>query len=690
MVSSLSNKNPLPLVLGIAVFLGAFLLFLIEPVVGKIVIPRFGGTASVWNICLLFFQLTLLLGYALSAALNRLEAKRQIAVYLALTAFSACFAAIPAAALWRCDTDIDPSLSLLQTLFANVAVPVILLSTVSGIMQVWFRLARLGDPYRLYSISNFSSMLALLAYPSVIESRFTIGETLSHWFALFLCLVVVIGSAGVLTWKRLESAAPLAESPLSQEQEPGSNISESAGSRVGKFAFWTSFSALGSAVLMSSTAYITSDISPMPLLWVLPLAIYLMSFILVFGDIKTYKRVPYLASWMLIVALEELIPPGGFVLRMVLNLVLIFQMCMICNGELALSKPHAERLTTFYLALALGGFIGGLLVAIVAPLVFEFNAERIIVLYILAVYSVYQLSVKKFLARPNKTLGYISLLIVLISVVVASWSLGRAPNVIHRERNFYSAVQVKKEGDSLVMYHGKVNHGQQFILPSRQDEPSGVYWWQVGVIDEFMRQLRAGGPLRYGDVGLGVGVLCIYGRPGDTIDYFELDPKVLSIARKYFTFLARSKAKVDVSIGDGRAILEKLPPQKFDILIIDAFNGDAVPCHLLTKEAVTVYEKHLKADGLLVFHVSNLYLDLAPLLGNLARDLGMKSCIILKGGVTYVAMSRSPETIAGLIDFVKSKRLDANQYYIGNTPCPPGLKVWSDDQSNLMSVLRLQ
>ncbi|MBY0359391.1 MAG: fused MFS/spermidine synthase [Candidatus Obscuribacterales bacterium] len=678
MNEGLPEKRLLAVLLGSTVFFGAFLLFLIEPVVGKIVIPRFGGTASVWNVCLLFFQTTLLLGYALSSVLNSLPGRRQILVYLSLLALATFSAFNLTGSSWHCDPDIEPAFSLLKTLFANIAIPAIMLSTVSGIMQVWFRMAQLGDPYRLYSISNFSSMLALLCYPTVIESNFTIGSTVNYWAVSFLAMAIMACGAAFLTWRNLSPVVAVSNQVVSE-------LAEKILPR--QFVFWTLFSALGSAVLMSSTAYITADVSPMPLLWVLPLALYLLSFIFVFGNVSTYKRDLYLISWMPIAACEQFLPQGGFLLRLLLNLILIFQLCMICNGELALSKPKAEKLTTFYLAIALGGFLGGFLVGIVTPLIFEFNAERIIVLACIAVYSVYQLSIKQFLARPNKTLGYLSLALVGITLVVAAFGLGRGPNIIDRQRNFYSAVQVKKEDECLVMYHGKVNHGQQYIDPAKQDTPAGVYWEQVNIVDEFIRQKRGTNPISYGDVGLGVGVLGAYGKPGDRIHFFELDPKVVRIAKEHFTFLKRTKATLDISVGDGRAILEKLSPQAFDVLIVDAFNGDAIPCHLLTKQAAEIYLKHLKNDGLLVFHVSNSYLNLPPLLGKLAEELGLKSCVMVSKGAMYVVMSKEPSMIEELTAFAKIKSPDASKFYVDQTPSPKDMRVWTDDQSNLMSVI---
>ncbi len=353
-------------------------------------------------------------------------------------------------------------------------------------------------------------------------------------------------------------------------------------------------------------------------------------------------------------------------------------------------QAQAEKLTTFYLAMALGGWLGGVLVGLVAPAVFNFQAERLVVIATIAGYTVYELSIKKFIQRKQKTLTYASAAVVAAGIAgTIVWMSVLPPTTVYRERNFYSAIQVKNENGCMVMYHGRIKHGSQYLALDKQNQPVDYYWLPVDVIDAFVRQYRKQ-PVYYGSVGLGVGVLAAYGKPGDRIDYFELDPKVVKLARKYFTFIDKSKAsKIDIAVGDGRRLLEELPPQQFDILFIDAFNGDAIPSHLLTKQAGEVYLRHIKPDGFIAFHVSNLYLNLPPLLGKLAKELGMKGCVLVsKGATQYVVLSKRADLIDKLEAFGRSQRTNDNELFVCDTPAPPNLQLWTDDRSNLMSVIR--
>ncbi len=383
-----------PILFCTSTFLAAFLLFQVEPVVGKIVTPLYGGTASVWTVCLFFFQFVVLIGYIMTFVISKLPPKAQLFLYLTLLVISLFWSKIPARQLWTVGDNNAPIQNLLLALVQHMAVPCIMLATVSGIIQIWFAFARLGNPYPLYSLSNLGSLLALLSYPIIIEPHITVFSTLRYWSWLYCLLITIIFLCAFITNFQLKNiAAPEHEN---KDLLPENSVNNK------KFFKWLFFSTMGSATLLSYSSYLTSEISPIPLLWVLPLAIYLLTFILVFAQDKYYKRQFFLNSWMLLAICEPLAIQISFLLSLVINLILIFEICMICHGELALSKPSIKYLPTFYLALALGGAIGGLFISIVAPSIFSFEAERFFIIIIMALFTVNEVALKKFKASNKK------------------------------------------------------------------------------------------------------------------------------------------------------------------------------------------------------------------------------------------------------------------------------------------------
>jgi hypothetical protein len=668
----------------LATFLGAFLLFQIEPIVGKLVTPRFGGTASVWTICLLFFQSVVLAGYALTFTITKLPARIQLFLYLCIFGASLLWSQIPAGPSWQHGGSDHPVITLLTALTTRVAIPCILLSTISGVMQVWFGFARLGNPYPLYSVSNIGSIAALLAYPTLIEPNLTVATTLKVWSWIYWLLAACALVCAAVVWIRIRSSGlspDISDKHVKVPKAPPITAKE--------FVTWTFFSTMGSATLLSYTSYITSEVSPTPLLWVLPLAVYLLSFVLVFGDLRFYVRPLFLNSWMILCAIEPTCTQLSYLLGLFINLVVVFEICMICHGELASRKPDVTHLPGFYLAVAMGGSLGGVLVGVVAPAVFNFEAERFFIIAVIGSFTLYELIIKKFQERKQGRTVKVLIALLVIGLAV-TWFLLRPKDLVYRERNFYSAARVVKEGDCLIFYHGRINHGQQFLDPKRYDEPAGPYWMPISLVIGFLRTSMNNAPMSIGDIGLGVGVLAAYGRTEDKICFYELDPKVERIAKQFFTYLSRTHAKVDIKIGDGRAVLDGLAPQNYDLLLVDAFNGDAIPCHLLTVEAANIYLKHLNPDGLLVFHITNRYVNLCPVLGNLAQQLHLATCHIrFADAIDYIVMSRNPEIIAKFTNYASTHTKNYPYIEVSKTPVRPSLGVWTDDFANLFSVLRL-
>ena len=663
----------------LVVFLGAFLLFQIEPLIGKVVTLHYGGTASVWTICILFFQGIMLAGYFTTYLLSKLKPRLQLVSYLLLALISLGWSVIPSGQEWDCANVVEPVSGLLYSLTVHLAIPCILLATVSGMMQIWFALQNLGNPYPLYSISNVGSIGALLAYPLLIEPSFTISKTLSNWSWLYWILVAVLCATAILTWLRLssEGAAPATTAPSNTTR-----ISPTM------FIWWTLLSALGSVTLLAYTSHITADIAPMPLLWVLPLSLYLLTFVLVFSSYHFYKRIPYIFAWIVFVCIDPFFLNQNLQIGLVLNLILVFVTCMICHGELSNSKPVASKLPTFYLAMAIGGAAGGVFVGIIAPSIFKFDAERLVVVYIMSLGLLYFFALRKFIATKNLPMILISVGMIVGGTILVATS--RAPKqLIHWERNFYGSVRVVKEGDMLTFCSGRINHGQQYIDPAKADLPAGPYQLPLKLIFESLHHNQPDKPFNYGDVGLGVAVLAAFGHEGDRFTFYELDPKVERIARTYFTYLSRTKAQTAVHIGDGRALLNNHPPQEYDLLLVDAFNGDAIPCHLVTKEALQIYLKHLKENGLLVFHISNTFVDLRPVLGNLAKALNLHSCTIrFAGAMTYVVMCRDIKPIDQIYIFYQRNNKTYPAIEITKTPTNPRLPLWTDDYTNLTSILK--
>lgn len=664
----------------VIVFLGAFLLFQIEPLIGKIVTLHYGGTASVWTICILFFQGVVLAGYFVTFLLSKLSPRSQIIAYVVLALASIYWSTIPTGSSWDCTNVAEPVSGLLYSLTVHLAVPCIILATISGMMQLWFALQNLGNPYPLYSVSNIGSIGALLAYPTLIEPTLTISKTLSVWSWLYWVLVAVLLVAAVITWlsKPTQVITRLQSEGKAQAINPI------------LFLWWVGLSAMGSVTLLAYTSYISGDIAPMPLIWVLPLSLYLLTFVLVFSNYPFYRRVPYVLIWITLIVIEPLVLHQWQLIGLILNLVLVFVTCMICHGELVAIKPVPIKLPTFYLALAIGGAVGGVFVGLIAPNIFDFEAERLIVVFAVALLLLYHFALKKFIALKNYTMVAVTYALVLTGIVISLTSL-KPKNLVHWERNFYSSVRVLNEGELRTFCSGRINHGQQFRDKAREQEPAGAYWVPVSLVINYLRETTNHQAFNCGDVGLGVGVLAAFGRPDDRITFYELDPKVEVIAKKYFTYLTNTKAQIAIHIGDGRAVLDNQPPQDYDLLLIDAFNGDAIPCHLLTKEALQIYLKHLKQNGLLVFHISNNYLDLRPILGDLAQSLGLHSTTIkYAGGITYVVMSRDPAFTGQFLDFYAKYRDRFPSTEVTKTPVDPKLPLWTDDYTNLASVLKFK
>jgi len=673
---------------GATILLSTVLLFQLQPLIAKMILPWFGGSASVWTTCLLFFQLLLLLGYGYSHLLcTRLLPRRQGQVHIAVLLLAALCLPLQLNPQWRPLGDQDPLLRTALLLTVTVGLPYFALSTTTPLVQAWFsRQVPHGLSYRFFAISNAGSLVALLAYPLLVEPRWPLPVQTVTWsvgFGLFALL------SATLAWRQ-RLHAPL-------------NPAISAPVPARLQGLWVLLAACPSLLLVTDTRALTEDIAPVPLLWVLPLGLYLLSFVLCFDGRGWYRRwlfVPLAALGLLALACLPVQPFVALPIRLDLgmNLVSFFFVCMVCHGELAHIKPPANQLTRYYLMLAIGGACGGLLAGLVAPLVFQAFYEHSIALLLCAVsLSVLILSHSAKLRTPRLAWGLAGLLVLALAAtrVYGHWRDSR--DVTVSARDFYGAIQVvngfvngfvngvERQAAYRSLRHGQIVHGQQFIDPSQAQTPTAYYGLRSGVARVFSARAPQT-PLRIGALGLGVGTLAAFGQPGDWISFYEISPIVVAAARSEFSYLSASQARVDVVLGDARLSLEQQAPQQFDLLVLDAFAGDSVPTHLLTLEAFELYVRHLSSDGTLVIDVTNAYLNLAPVVKRVAEKLGLSARLIQSPGngrsllypASWVVVTRNAQLFADPALKRVAREIDAG----GPEP------VWTDDYSSLFSVLK--
>lgn len=655
------------------VFLGAFLLFQIQPTIAKVILPWFGGTAAVWATCVLFFQGVLLFGYVYAHWLAGREGNWPKWVHIALVATSVAALPVIPSEHWKPQGSEEPVTRILVLLAVTVGLPYFVLASTSPLVQAW--MARSGAaalPYRFYALSNLASLVALLAYPVVVEPLVATRSQARWWSAAYGVYAIVMA---VLAWRQAP-ASPRATDDTIDGQQPSAGIQ----------LLWVVLAALASAMSLALTNHLCQNVAPIPFLWVLPLGIYLLSLILTFDGDGWYRRLIFLplqglaiggTAWLLINQTPE--TPVRLVVPAMA--VALFIACMYLHGELAQRKPSPRFLTRFYLMMSLGGMVGGVAVSLGAPYLLKGNYEFPIALAICAIATL-------MLEYRKHWLGDL----VLAAVAVGATATAGAMILSARQaritaRNFYGGLRiVDSDGEGSprrTMVHGAISHGFQFLDPKRRLEPTSYYAVGSGVgavIDAFRRP-----GLRAGVVGLGAGALAIYGRAGETYRYFEINPQVRDLARSEFTFLDESAASVDVLIGDGRLCLEREPERSFDLIVIDAFSGDSIPVHLLTREAVQLYMSRLRADGALAIHISNTALRLAPVVAAIAADLQIPALLLPAEQDRAVGRYRSEWML-----LTASESLDRRPELRkrGLEVRERGFPIWTDDYSNLFNILK--
>lgn len=766
-----SRRVPYMAAFALTIFTGAFLLFQVQPLIGKYILPWFGGSPGVWTTCMLFFQVLLLGGYAYAHALSRhLKPRGQAVVHLALLAVALVSLPITPSDSWKPAADSDPTWRILALLAVSLGLPYLVLSATGPLMQDWFRRTSPGkSPYRLYALSNIGSLLALVSYPFYFETNFTRQAQAQFWSWGLAAYALACAVCARRVW-HLAPSGPAADAAAAAEPpEPG---------RAQRL-LWLVLPACASILLLAVTNKMCLDVAVIPFLWVLPLGLYLLTFIISFDSPRWYSRFYYtLALVGAMVAVCTALFEGAdmdIVWQIAIYSGTLFVGCMVCHGELYHLRPHPRHLTSFYLMIAAGGALGGLFVALVAPALFDNYYEMhlslgLIVLLLLVI------SWRGDAGLTPLRWRILCLVLALIGAAGLHRGLGAAGNWLRQEgfidfarasiwdragrfgwsawiglagtaalalwwerrgrrlnwrvltcgllgagllvlvmalslqirsttrgavvsgRNFYGVLSVfeyEKQNPlshHYLLQHGRITHGFQFVAEDRAPLVTSYFGPTSGLglaLRTFPRQQHQ----RIGLLGLGVGTVTAYGKPGDHFRIYEINPQVVEIARQPFSYLARSRARIELVMGDARLSMESEPPQNYDFLIMDAFSSDAVPVHLLTKEAFEIYTRHVKPDGAILVNISNRYLDLRPVVEHAARSFGYEAHHIdsedgsaddEEGGWRFYAASWM--ILSKNRDFMNREELRR----VASPPAPPrdDVRLWTDDYSSMFKILK--
>ncbi|MBP8298132.1 MAG: fused MFS/spermidine synthase, partial [Burkholderiales bacterium] len=649
-----------------------------------------GGSAAVWTTCMVFFQTALLAGYAYADwAPRRFGVAKHARIHEALVALSLIALPITVSAFWKPADGAAPIPQILALLAATIGLPYVVLSATSPLVQIWFsRTHPLRDPYRLFALSNTASLVALLCYPFLVEPRLVLRDQAWGWSILYAVFVILMVALAVRVSRRPDAL------PVEADAATGSQRVAAPALRTGRTQlWWLVLAATASALLLGVTNHVTENIASVPLLWLMPLTIYLLTFILCFDGQRWYSRETYFGPVLIAVgAMGWLLVDKTHQFDLLTQSVVfgagLFLVCMFCHGELVAAKPDPRHLGRFYAIVSLGGALGSALVAFVAPVVLPSYYEVALILVAVAVL----LAVAGHLwSRRALVLGLAGILgsIGIVYLNVANDRL----DSLWMGRNFYGSLKVRSyeapDSDNYHrrLVHGAILHGEQYQAPWAKHFATTYYTGTSGIGRAIDVKENASPAIRVGMIGLGVGTIATYGRKNDVFRFYEIDPQVPLVAMEYFSYLKDSEAVIDIVLGDARLSIEREQPQSYDVLAVDAFSGDAIPAHLITREAVQLFRRHLAEGGILAYHVSNRYLDLAPVLGTIAKAEKMTALHIddykgvgddnpIKSPSTWVLLAEKPETLAPIQQW-------------GKEPVEkPEWRMWTDDYHNLFQVLR--
>jgi hypothetical protein len=728
----------------ITLFLSATLLFTVEPMVGKMLLPRCGGTPSVWNACMVFFQAALLLGYAYAHVSTRFfGVRRQAAIHMIVILLPLLVLPVLFDSATTPPPQGNPSIWLLGQLAMVVGLPFFVLSTTAPLLQKWFAgigHPASGDPYFLYSTSNAGSLLALLAYPFLIEPNIGLLSQSKLWHVGYVGLVMLTICCAIVLWRASRRASPSPKNAMQRAQ--GGPAAEPPTFR--RRMKWVLLAFVPSSLMLGATMHIATDIASVPLLWVLPLALYLLTFIIVFARkpiVPHSLMITAMAFAILLMPLLSLGIPLKFWMAVLAHLLVFFVIAMVCHGEMARTRPGASHLTEFYFWMSLGGVLGGLFNSLVAPLIFtsvleyplmlvaacflrparKDTAERpafdlvdgvwfagLIATAVVSVWAalrfenlnpyvanalVYGVPAVMCFSFKERPLRF-ALGVATVFLAVGYYADTKTGNVLRADRNFFGVNRVCFDAHNHfhLLVNGNTIHGLQRVYPKPSCEPTG-YYCRSGPLGDVFKAFS--GPMlkpQVAVIGLGTGGMAAYAQPEHQFTFYEIDPAVVDIARspQLFTFLRDCRAKYDIVLGDARIQLAKAPNRQFDMILLDAFSSDSIPLHLLTQEALDIYLRKLKAHGVLVLHISNRYLNLEPTLGQLALanklsclsrtelDVSKEERENGKCFSQYMVMARQTSDLGALAENARWTVVKPS----GNT------RVWTDDYSNILSVLR--
>ncbi len=624
----------------------------------------------------MFYQVALLAGYLYARLLTRLaSAKMQAGIHIAVLAISLLLLPIGPSEHWKSLSAENPSWLIFRMLAASIGLPFLALSATSPLLQAWLARSGSEEPYRMFAISNFASLAALLAYPTLIEPLFGTRKQSVAWSLLYICFVAL---CAVVTWQTRH------ENQLCHAQTARGNVPAM------RKLLWFALAACGSMLLLSVTNHIDENVAAVPLMWILPLAVYLLSFVFSFGRFNIYRR----SLWIRLLAFA--LGTLGYAIYNINSLIAIqislpiflgglFICCIFCHGELNRLRPHAQDLTGFYLLIAAGGAAGAIFVGLVAPLIFNGIYELPIALAFTAL-----LALASTWSDENWAATILWLAVFACMITVATLNVkAYRQNSLSLRRSFYGSLRVVQTphagpDQQRILFHGIIEHGSEFLLPPRRSRPTTYYGPDsgIGIL------LREGftEPKRVAVIGLGAGTLAAYGRSGDEFRFYEINSQVVDLAQALFFYLRESQASISTRIGDGRLSLEREHSPPFDVIVLDAFSGDAIPVHLLTREALSLYLRHLTERGVIAFHVSNDFLDLAPVIGRLAADAGYQAVLVHNHedsdeailAADWVLVTNNQAVLRNPAITVHARAIVSR----------PGLRLWTDDYNNLLSVLK--
>jgi len=619
------------LAFALTIFTSAFLLFQIQPLITKFILPWFGGGTAVWAVSMLFFQSCLVAGYGYAhLSVKYLGLNRQTQVHIAFLLLALLQIPLAPSELQNFDATENPTPQILSLLVRTIGIPFFVLSATAPLIQAWAsRIQATANPYRLYALSNVAALAALLSYPFVIEPMFSRQLQSQAWSITFVVFIALCIYCALTTGSRSKTQTPA----------PSMSGNENAGVSVLSWCLWLVLPATAVTLLLSVTNQLTRDLVSIPFLWVLPLSVYLLTFIIAFDNERWYRRRIFLPLFVFSIAWTLYLLMGeelNVTWTIIVFMFVLFVLCMVCHGELYRLRPAAKHLTGYYLMVASGGALGSALVSVLMPIVsdryVELQLAASAVTILMTSLLIKEVSIKFGSSAALPTKGVLIATCGLIVLLFGQSAQDEQSDIVYQTRNFYGVLTVGRDNagtseEFLWLRNGNSYHGAQATIPPKSSLPI-TYYSRGSGIDLAMSFPTTAPPRQIGMIGLGIGTALSYAHAQDTVKIYEINPDVVEIAKRHFTYLSDSTAEVDIVLGDARLSLEKESPQAFDIFVVDAFSSDAIPVHLLTREAFELYLKHLKPDGIIAVLISSWYFDFHPLLSGMADALGLESVLV--------------------------------------------------------------